>query len=469
MRKLLVAAVGLLTVLTAIPVYAVDVNFSGNVRVRAFWDDNLYDGNSGGGLNDDMNRFNDLRFRLKTSIKAGVSTGVVVLDFSNCLAGGDSATFQNGNIPGGYYNMTGDCRFGTAGLGGSYNAVGVREAYLKIDLSKVELVLGRQTLKVGHGIILDDTADAITVVLPMGSTTITGSMLQLVDPDAYTSFPSGTGINQDTTVWLVNVGMDQGSHLINLYDAFLYDQAPGTTAANSFYPTVPVPVNVLSFAGDNKIWINYTGLSLDAKSGPMALAFEGTYDFGSDEVAGPGKDIRVNGWNIMGDATVDTGGAKVGGTVVYASGQDQSAVNNVNVADISGNFQLGNILLNHEQTSDRDGGSLSGGLAGMGILAAKLHVDMMPTEKLDVSGAAIYAQTTELCNPVICVAPTTSRTIGYELDANAKYKVDDNLTFAAGAGYLITAGGAVQAYSVNVAPGANSNLWKLSAKAVFTF
>jgi hypothetical protein len=466
MRKLLVAAVGILTVLTALPVYAVDVNFSGEFRVRSFWDDNLVDGNSSA---DDSTRFNDLRFRLKTSIKAGVTTGVVVLDFGNCLTGADSATFQNGFVPGGGGNATGDCRFGSAGFGGSYNVVGVREAYLKIDLSRMGLILGRQTLKLGHGIVLDDTVDAITVVLPMGSTTISGSMLQVTDPDALTSFPTGNGINQDTTIWLVNVGMDHGSHILNLYDAFLYDQAPTTTAANSFYPTVPVPVAVTGFGGVGKVWVNYTGLSLDVKSGPMALAFEGTYDFGSAEAAGPGTDLRVNGWNLMGDATVDTGGAKLGGTVVYASGQEQSAVGNINVSDISGNVQLGNILLNHEQTSDRDGGSLSGGLAGMGLLAVKLHADMMPSEKLDMGGAVIYAQTTELCNPLLCGGPTTSRAIGYELDANAKYKVDDNLSFSAGAGYLITGSGANQAYSVNVGPGANSNLWKLSARAVFTF
>jgi hypothetical protein len=484
MRKLLVAAVGLVTVLAALPVYAVDVNFSGEFRVRAFWNDNLFDGDSS--LND-SSRFDDLRFRLKTSIKAGVSTGVVVLDFGNCLTGADSSTFQNGTVPGGFAIPTGDCRFGTAGTGGSYNVVGVREAYLKIDLSRVGLLLGRQTLKLGHGIILDDTADAITVVLPMGSTTISASMVQLADPQSLTSFPTTTGINQDSTIWLVNVGMDHGNHLINLYDAFLYDQGTGTTVAQTFYPTIPVPVVAVA-AGQNKIWVNYTGLSLDAKNGPMALAFEGTYDFGRIEAPGTltGSDTRLGGYNLMGDATVDTGGAKVGGTIVYASGQENFASGDLNVTDISGNFQLGNIILNHEQTSDRDGASLGGGMGGAGIFAVKLHADMMPSEKLTVGGAVIYAQTTEegcslylntVSGGAVCPGPINNRLIGYELDANAKYKVDDNLIFAAGVGYLITGSGAANFYGSlpNPAPppvypnGPNSNIWKLSAKAVFTF
>jgi hypothetical protein len=477
MRKLLVAAVGLLTVLTAIPVYAVDVNFSGEVRVRGFWDDNLTDGNS---TYDDMSRFNDMRFRLKTSIKAGVTTGVVVLDFANCYMGASGSTVDNvtSSNPNSGAN-TGNCRFGTGGLGHSFNDVGVREAYLKIDLSKVGLILGRQTLKLGHGIIFDDTADAITVVLPMGSTTITGSMLQVTDnTDALGSNSPNptTGINQDTTVWLVNVGMDHGSHIINLYDAFLYDQSisNSTTVLANFYPTVDGHWNTFTPVGD-KLWINYMGISLDAKNGPLALALEGTYDIGSLESSASnptttGKDIRVRGWNVMGDATADTGGAKLGGTVIYTSSQSPSAVGSVNVADISGNFQLGNILVNGEMNTDRDGSSLSGGAGGQGLFAVKLHADVMPTEKLDVGGAAIYALTPDRGNSSLGLCGTgCDRTIGYELDANAKYTVDDNLVFSAGAGYLITANGARDFY--NGGPGGpnNSNLWKLSAKAVFTF
>jgi hypothetical protein len=164
----------------------------------------------------------------------------------------------------------------------------------------------------------------------------------------------------------------------------------------------------------------------------------------------------------MGDATIDAGGAKLGGTVVYTSGQEQSATGDVNIADISGNFQLGNILVNGEMNTDREGSSLSGGVAGAGLFAVKLHADMMPTEKLDVSAALIYAQTTG--QP--CAG--CQRNIGYELDANARYKVDDNTSFDFGAGYLFTGDGAQDFYGGAVGP-ADSDIWKLSAKAVFTF
>jgi hypothetical protein len=469
MKKLMALAIGVMTLFSTLPLHAAEVTFSGEFRVRGFWTDNLTDGNSGGGAAEDMSRFNDQRFRLKTTIKAGVSTGVVVLDFGNCLFGTRVATFNN---PFGGGGLTGDCRFGRNGFGGSFNTVGVREAYLHINLSKVGLILGRQTIKLGHGIVLDDTVDAVTVVLPLNGATVTGSMLQLADLNDAIAPGIGLGINQDTTIWLVNVGMDHRNHVINLYDALLYSQSPSFTARRTFiYPTgvTSTPGLVVCFFPSpgclpDKIWLNVVGASLDIRNGPMTLAFEGSYAIGQASNWTLGQDARLKGWNVMGDATVDAGGAKAGGTIVYASGQEPTAVNDINVTDISGNFQLGNILLNNEQRSDRDGSSLGGGFGGLGIVAVKLHADLMPVEKLTVGGAAIYARTEQLC--VAC----NERTIGYEFDANAKYVIDDNLAFHAGAGYLITADGARDFYSGLGGGGpANSNLWKLSAKAVFTF
>lgn len=455
MRKLIVVAAGLMSVLTALPLYAADVTFSGEFRVRAFWSDNVTDGDSGV---EDEARFNDQRFRLKTAIKAGVTTGVVVLDFGNCTVGADVATFNAGAAAGGTF--TGDCRFGTGGLGGSFNVVGVREAHLRIDLSTVDAVLGRQTIKLGHGIVLDDTVDAITVMLPLGAATITGSLLQIADATDALGIPGS--INNDTSVWLVNVGMDHDNHVVNFYNALLYDQSPGTGVGNFIYPTgvtAAVPL------GTSTLWENFLGVSLDVDSGPINLAAEASYAIGRYSPAA--GDARLGGWNLMGDATFDAGGATVGATVLAASGQDPSATGGeTNATDISGNFVLGTILLNNGQASDHDGGSLGGGFGGAGILAAKLHASLMPTPKLTVGGAAIYARTAER----VCQA--CERTIGLELDANAAYAVDDNLTVSAAAGYLFTGDGATDFYTIVTGPASgasDSDIWRLVGKVAFTF
>jgi len=466
MRKLIVAAVGLLTVLTALPLYAAEINFSGEFRVRGFWTDNLADGNAGGGVNEDAARFNDARFRLKTAIKAGVTTGVVVLDFGNCIPGADASTFNAFNTLA-FGTFTGDCRFGTGGLGQSFNVVGVREAHIQIDLKSVKAILGRQTLKLGHGIVFDDTGDAITLVFGQNGTIFTGSMVQIADNTDASVLPT-TSVHKDTTLWVLNVGMDHKDHVVNLYNALLYDQnTSGSTAVTFIYPTSLVapgfgtaPMGILGLGG---LWLNILGVSVDADSGPMKLALEGSYSIGRG-LALPGfADARLHGWNLMADATMDAGGAKIGGTFVAAAGHDPSGVNEASVSDISGNFQLGNILLNNEQMSDREGGSLGGGFTGPGITAVKAHVSTMPSDKLTVGGALIYALSERVCQ-------ACGRVVGLEVDANAAYEVDDNLTLSAGAGYLIPGDGTEDFYSIINASGSSDNpLWKMVARAVFTF
>lgn len=480
MRKLLFAAAGLVAMFVAVPVSAADISLSGEVRVRGFWSDNLTDGDSSfetspiTGVNDES-RFNDGRFRLKTAIKAGVTTAVAVLDIGNCYFGSVLQPVTPSTINGGAAGAgaTGDCRFGTAGLGGSFVTVGVREAYMHIDLNAVGLILGRQTIKLGHGIVFDDTSDAITVVVPMNGTTITGSMLQVADNADALAVP-GLDKNNDTTIWVLNLGMDHGNHTLNVYDALVWDDGFGST---DFANTV-MPVGGLGFpvglGGIDHVWWNTIGVSIDAMNGPLALMLEGSYTHGGISLAVPGSTIRLTGYNVMGDATFDAGGAKVGATVVYASGQEGqgAAVNHLNVGDISGNFQLGNILLNNEQFADRDGSSVNGGFAGQGLFAVKLHGGTMPSDKVKVDGAVIYAQTTELCNPFTCVVPSTSRVLGFEFDANAAYMVDDNLTFSAGAGYLVSGDGLSDFYTgFSGAPGdgSDSNLWKLVGRATYTF
>jgi hypothetical protein len=165
----------------------------------------------------------------------------------------------------------------------------------------------------------------------------------------------------------------------------------------------------------------------------------------------------------MANVTTETGGATVGATFVAAASHDPSGINEASISDISGNFQLGHIILNNEQTSDRDGGSLGGGFAGVGITALKLHAEKQTSEKATVGGAVIYALGDRPCQ-------ACGRGIGLEVDANAAYEVDENLVLSAGAGYLFTGDGAQDFYrGAPSGPGGDNDLWKLLARAVYTF
>src|SRR5581483_2314211 len=154
MKKLLVLALASVSTLALIPsLYAADVKFSGEFRVRGFYDENVNTFNKNTG---DTEAFADERFRLRTNVTSGIASGVIALDVTNGHTGPDVATFQNpGTI---FTGNTGDTRLGSVGFGSSYNVVGVREAYLKFQFPMFGATAGRSPFKLGHGMVLDDTA-----------------------------------------------------------------------------------------------------------------------------------------------------------------------------------------------------------------------------------------------------------------------------------------------------------------------
>lgn len=168
MKKGLVVALALLTItITALPVFALDVQFSGDYRVRGFYFDSIYATKPAFGpitlnpgpptfpaLGDaaQSSNFIDQRFRLTSRITAGMTTGVVQLDFLNV----------NGNFPN---TNLGNREFGQnfSNFGMESNTIGVRQAYLVVNLPVARLYAGRPEVTLGHGIVLKDTVDLIGV------------------------------------------------------------------------------------------------------------------------------------------------------------------------------------------------------------------------------------------------------------------------------------------------------------------
>ncbi|MBI3359178.1 MAG: hypothetical protein HY201_02930 [Nitrospirae bacterium] len=153
-------------------------------------------------------------------------------------------------------------------------------------------------------------------------------------------------------------------------------------------------------------------------------------------------------------------GKTVGLTVVYGSGQDPAKDpamgGDININALSGNYSLGNILLDTSINSDRDGQSLNVG--GARIMAVKVSADCAKDEKRSLGVAIIWAETTENASAAI-----SSRDLGVEVDGNATIKLDDNLELAAGVGYLI-AGDAWKAFK-----GDDGDAIKLHTAVVLTF
>jgi hypothetical protein len=514
-------------VMIAQTAWAVDLQFSGEYRVRGFDLNNFFDARSGqnaaGGCGtppgscNDQERFIDQRFRLTTTANAGVGSGVVTLDFLNTFPGSRPSSYLSVPASGG--SDTGDYRFGTSGFGSNLNTVGVREAFLKFSLSKLTLFAGRHHVVLGHSIVFDDVADGVTAILPFSfwHSQLSVSALEIFNDNA--SMPFGSGNN--TNLYLVNMQFNpKPSHAFSVYGGVLRDRGP-TLLNGLIYgamqkdgtPLVPAGTNLDPATGT----VFLAGATYDASVGPSTFSFEFDAMRGFiDSVPGNSGPVSLSleGFDLMAAQTLDTGPVTLGITLVYASGSGQDdfgevgkSPSGINITDISPNFVLGNVLVNGEAFSDRDGSTLQmGGFlcpnasraaagqcgatnqGGAGLIAVKLSAGGEIRPGLRVDGAAIYAKTVDsvvptldassphYCPPTPFGSPTlgipsckVDDRLGWELDLNTSYQADANLLIKAGGGVLIADNAFSGLYNNDFTTYDSSWITKLFVKVVYRF
>jgi len=457
------------------------VKFSGEFRTRGFYTSDLLPPKNG----KDTEAFGDLRFRLKTTVKSDVATGVIVADFTNGFCAPSPATVQSalpldqgggsvaatttGPLPivGDFDDVfgfcgpgtasTGNARFGTGtSFGHSLNIVGVREAYLMVHLKNFGAVAGRKHYRLGHGLVLDDTATGVGARAHLGSMTLTVADLNLADPRAGGNNP---GTSSDSDLYLIKLtdppkeGMGHGKEKYSIYLGYLTDPK-GNLTYNGLGKSV-------FGAGGFDAKLNLIGASLKQytyKDGGPVIDLEINSFSGDIEGAGA-ADPSISGISALASVSVSPKpGKTVGLTFVYGSGQDPAKApatgGDLNINALSGNYSLGNILLNTSMNSDREGSSLSVGTRG--IMAVKLSADCVKDEKKSLGIAVIWAETAE-------DTTFTSRNLGVELDGNASIKLDNNLQLTAGIGYLF-AGNAWKEFK-----GDSDDALKLHTAVVLTF
>ncbi|HSG06019.1 MAG TPA: hypothetical protein VLB09_06445, partial [Nitrospiria bacterium] len=212
-------------------IYAAEINIGGEIRSRAFYTQNLSDAHGhgdddvcpGGDLTfgtpddtgcDDQEGFADIRFRLKVTAAQGIASGAVLVDFFNDSPGRDAATLNTVSSGSG----TGDHVLGSSGFGRSLDTVSLREGYLRVSWPVVHLVVGRYGFTLGNGLILDDSADAVSIAFPAKWATFTFSQI-LLDTDS-----RGSG---NTTMYLTNINMAPYTKFkTGLFGFFLNDRGP---------------------------------------------------------------------------------------------------------------------------------------------------------------------------------------------------------------------------------------------------
>src|SRR3569832_1512128 len=308
MKKLLVLALAGVSTLALIPsLYAADVKFSGEFRVRGFYDENVNTFTKDTG---DTEAFADERFRLRTNVTSGIASGVIALDVTNGFKGADVATFQNPGTVLSAESRTGNTRLGSAGFGNSYNVVGVREAYLRFQFPMFGATAGRSPFKLGHGLILDDTADAISINGGVGPARVMIADLKLCDTHSGGLSFGGTG--SDSDFYIVNLGfnhMDQ--HMIGLFAGYLNDRGPNLLVNGLNVGPLPLPgVGTLPITGATATQLWVFGASAEGSLGIVRLGLEADFLTGKFKDAAPGVDIT--GLNLMANAGVMIGPADVG-------------------------------------------------------------------------------------------------------------------------------------------------------------
>jgi len=433
---------------------AAEMKFGGEFRARGFYTDNLSDLNSGV---KDREVFNDGRFRLKFSATEGLATGVVLVDFFNGANGQDVATINSAPAARG----TGDRTLGSDGFGGSLDSVRLKEGYLRVSWPMFHLVVGRQAVRLGHGLILDDTADAFTIAIPMGWASLTVMDL-LIDTAS-----RGSG---NSSAYLADLNLaptsDFGS---SLFAILLKDRGP-----NLYFGPTPFfnPCGIGSTAacpisdfGNDQAVLAVLGWAMDQKGPIFRWATELNYLKGSirtndaTSMNSLSRGLKLQGINALG---------RVGGTVrridllltgLYSTGQRAENLplnggKKLNINAISPDFVLGNILVNNETVSDRDGGNIGG------LSAAKLTIGWIPGGGVRGEVTGIRAWMTE--RP----APGASRDLGWELDANAFWPLDPTLLLTGGFGILFPGDAWI---ILNGDPGATDHVLKFSTKLTYTF
>ncbi|MBI5406810.1 MAG: hypothetical protein HZA18_03845 [Nitrospirae bacterium] len=399
------------TVWHAMPAFAAKIDVGGDLRARAYYVQSQDFTKTG-----DANWL-DARFRLDAKVSQGMTTGVLQVDFLNASMANDGDT--TGNLVLG--NDTGH----------SYALVGVRQAYLAVNFPAATVIGGRYEVKLGNGLVMNDTADLVAVAAPIGPVNLLVGYLLLGEDDApaTNSGPRGAG---DDTAFAVNAGIKDiaGS-------GFGADLFVVAAALNS----VSVALDPTNTQNDTKLQV--IGLTGNGKVGPADVAAEVDI-FRGDVGLSATQSGNFKGSNFLLSGSMPAGPVGLNAAILYASGQDTSPTSkDVNINTIDGDFRASNILVrddfnNHEGVTSIGGGSMVSSyvVGGKGLQAIKAAVTLPSMKGAGMTHTPevglVWAQTSE----DVVFTSKKSSDLGVEVYANTNCVVDKNLSANIGVAYL---------------------------------
>ena len=349
---------------------------------------------------------------LNTSVKEGITTGVVQL-FLNSLA--------NGNQPEGGYIW---------GSNGGYSSnlqTGplVHQAYLDMQTPIGNLYAGRRLIKLGHGIILNDTADNIAFHLPVGFIEFDLAYLKLQEPDSV-NYGNNDDYDRNGMIFNINLKLNETDSMGFFY-ASENQRATGLMIDDTH-------VLAVGFSGDARI----AGIDWSAEF---------------DTLSGFDGDFRVNlpraGMNIFMSGSMPVRFGRVGLDILRIRG---NTLGETPFNSLAGDFVGGNGILLNDQTRFGGGIDLNHGMADMadpsGYLSLLSHnfqsvkgsITLNPIKKL-IIGMEFFPFVTVIDRGVLGL---TNEKIGMEVNLTGTYPIIGDFFKVSGGVAYFKAGDAMQ-------------------------
>jgi len=435
----------------SVPLYAADINFGWLFRTRYIANNFPIGAGVGNHANHSDHGYSLVDQRIDLSMTAKISDdlkGVIVLTNSNNSMHpfsfpqwGRNGVNRSNNAPQGstgaggvvahthsyYMDDTNSTFFGELNFRNAYIDFNLHNPYLPLNFK-----VGRQQLKVGHGIVFSGSPDALTITskykeIDFGFWTAKiseGSITESDDWDMYTIWAKCSPIANHTF----------GATFIYEYgkSGALFDQ-------QWYYNGSPTPVALATFSREIKYQPWIISLTADGTIDPITYWAEFAYMGGKiEDNEVEGSDLDISAWAVMAGAgynlpSICKKPAKVGVEIGYGSGEEDDNGS----PDRKGNY---NGFLMHDPEwwyadlmSDLIGLYLLNGLNNRAYI--KLSGEMKPMDKLTCNFAYLYNW-----------APETNSEgryeghhnfMGHEFDIAATYEIFKNLTFELKYAYLI--------------------------------
>jgi len=452
MKKILtILSAGLLIMIMSIPAYAVDISFSGLIRPRMIVNNFPIGGGVGTHDRDNDHSYSFIDQRVDISMTAKISDdlkGVIVLTNSNNSL--HTLSYPQWGRNG--VNRSNNAPTGTTTPGGTishthnyymddtnstfFSELNFRNAYIDFNLANpclpLNFKIGRQQLKVGHGIVFAGSPDALAITskyknIDFGFWTASiseGSITKSDDWDMYTVWAKCSPIPNHT--FGANFIYEHGK------SGNIYDQQWGyATPANGLFAAMNQETKY-------KPWI--ISLTADGTVDPITYRAEFDYEGGKiEDLETKGGDLDISAWAAMVGVDYNISAiakkpAKVGIEVAYGSGEEDMG----GKPDHNGNY---NGFLMHDPEwwyadlmSDVVGLYLLNGLNNRAYI--KVSGEMKPMDKLTCYAAYLYNW-----------APATNSEgryeghhnfMGHEFDLATTYDIFKNLSFELKGAYLLT-------------------------------